>query len=144
VTAPFDAAVTMHVQMSVSEKAPWFAQIAERMRPGARLAVWEVCRLSDLQPPWPMPWSMDGSDSFLATPSDLRQSIVDAGFVELAWSDETQWVSEWFATQFSPDRAAPVMPQLLADGPSRMINFAVAMTEGVVGIYSGIFIRPED
>src|SRR4051812_9645403 len=40
----FQAAITMHVQMNVQDKTTWFGQIADRLVPGSRLAVWEVCR----------------------------------------------------------------------------------------------------
>ena len=44
---PFDAGFTMHVQMNIEAKRHWFAEIAQRLAPRARFAVWEVCRTSD-------------------------------------------------------------------------------------------------
>lgn len=51
------------------------AELARRLRPGARLAVFEVCRTDDGEPslPLPLPWSLDGGDSHLAT----ADAIVD-------------------------------------------------------------------
>src|SRR4051794_13608828 len=46
-SAGFDAAYTMHVQMNVADKPDFFAQIARRLRTGARLATFEVCRTGD-------------------------------------------------------------------------------------------------
>src|SRR5579875_2749519 len=60
---PFQAAITMHVQMNVQDKAAWFAQIARCLAPGAPLAVWEICQPHAADPggpgglTWPMPWS---------------------------------------------------------------------------------------
>jgi ubiquinone/menaquinone biosynthesis C-methylase UbiE len=44
---PFDAGYTMHVQMNIEAKGQWFAEIAQRLAPRARFAVWEV-RLGQL------------------------------------------------------------------------------------------------
>ena len=84
-----DAALTMHVQMNVADKAAWYRVIADRLKVGGRLAIWEVCRTGAAQPAWPMPWSMDGSDSFLATPDELEEAIVSAGFETVEWEDAT-------------------------------------------------------
>ncbi|HJQ44141.1 MAG TPA: methyltransferase domain-containing protein, partial [Jatrophihabitantaceae bacterium] len=46
----FDAAYTMHVQMNVADKKTFFTDIAQRLRPGARFAVFEVCRTGDTPP----------------------------------------------------------------------------------------------
>ena len=73
--ADFDAAYTMHVQMNVEDKPAFFSGIAKRLRPGARLATFEVCRRGPDDPVFPTPWSIDGSDSFLATPADLHTII---------------------------------------------------------------------
>ncbi len=136
---PFDAAFTMHVQMSVADKRTWFSEIATRLAPHARLAVWEVCRVSEQQPTWPMPWSIDGSDSFLVTPDDLHTVICDAGFASLEWVDETSWVREWFTASFAENQPLPVLPQLIDDGITRMINFAGALSDGTVSVWRGLF-----
>ena len=100
----------MHVQMNVEDKTAWFAQIARCLVPGARLAVWEVCPAG--QPgaglPWPMPWSLDGTDSFVATAGSLRAAIEQGGFTATEWTDETAWVQAWITktsrTACPPDR----------------------------------------
>ncbi len=138
----FDAASLMHVQMNVDDKSAFFAEIAKRLRPGARLAIFEVCRAGDDPPPLPLPWSIDGTDSFLAAPSDLLAVIEDSGFTTLEWVDETPWVIQWFDELGSRLAAAETeasLPALLADGPTRMINFAVALADGTLTVHRGAF-----
>ncbi|HVN51188.1 MAG TPA: class I SAM-dependent methyltransferase [Acidimicrobiales bacterium] len=137
----FDAAITMHVQMSVEDKVAWFSEFAERLRSGGRLAVWEVCRASDDPLQWPMPWSMDGSDSYLATGAELRDAITAAGFDVVEWVDETPWVRAWFAGTISGSQTVPVLPQLLDDGFTRVSHFAGAIEDGRVGIWRGSFVK---
>ena len=50
---PFDAGFTMHVQMNVESKREWFREIARRLAPHAKFAVWEVCRTSSAVLPGP-------------------------------------------------------------------------------------------
>ncbi len=139
----FDAAYTMHVQMNVADKKTYFTEIARRLRPGARLATFEVCLTGESQPTPPLPWSLDGADSYLATSDQLRDTIAASGFEILEWVNETQWVLQWFEDLGKRMAAAAnpaTLPALLNDGPTRMMNFAVALTTGVVSVHRGSFI----
>ncbi|HXA33169.1 MAG TPA: methyltransferase domain-containing protein [Acidimicrobiales bacterium] len=142
---PFDAAYTMHVQMNIEAKRQWFSEIAPRLAPRARFAVWEVCRTSDAELSWPLPWSMDGSDSYLATSDDLRDTILGAGFELVEWVDESGWVTSWFDSTFADGLpSGPTLPLLLEDGFVRMLNFAGAIADGTVGVRRGAFVRSAD
>ncbi len=139
---PFDAGFTMHVQMNVEAKREWFAEIAQRLAPGAAFGVWEVCRTSDAELSWPLPWSMDGGDSHLATSDELFDAIVEAGFEPVKWVDESSWVSAWFDSTFAdgfPD--GPTLPLLLEDGFTRVLNFAGAIADGTLGVWRGAFAQ---
>jgi sarcosine/dimethylglycine N-methyltransferase len=139
----FDAAYTMHVQMNVADKKTYFAEIARRLRPWARFATFEVCLTGATQPTPPLPWSLDGSDSYLTTGTDLRDTIAASGFEILEWVDETQWVIQWFADlgkRLAASESPATLPALLNDGPTRMMNFAVAVTTGVVSVHRGSFL----
>ena len=138
----FDAAYTMHVQMNIADKKAFFAQIAQRLRPGARLAVFEVCRVGEAEPAPPLPWSLDGSDSHLTTAEQLQDAITSCGFELLEWVDETEWVRRWFdtaAARMGAADARATLPALLTDGPTRMMNFAAAIVGGLVSIHRGAF-----
>jgi SAM-dependent methyltransferase len=140
---PFDAAVTMHVQMNVEDKRAWFAAIAKVLAPAGRLAIWEVCTTTGRQPPWPMPWSLDGSDSFLSTPADLKQAITSGGFDVVEWRDETAWVNTWSATTLGGDAPRPglILPMLLEDGITRVMNFSTALQDGTLTVIRGTFTK---
>lgn len=138
----FEAAYTMHVQMNVADKRAFFTAIADRLRPGSRLAVFEVCRAGADDPELPLPWSIDGSDSFLATPDELRGSIEQAGFEAAEWADETGWALEWFhAVGGRMTQSGPTLPTLLTDGVTRVLNFAGALSNNVLTIHRGAFVR---
>jgi ubiquinone/menaquinone biosynthesis C-methylase UbiE len=139
---PFDAGFTMHVQMNIEAKRQWFVEIAQRLAPRARFAVWEVCRTSDAELSWPLPWSMDGSDSHLATSDNLRDAVLGAGFELVEWVDESAWASSWFDTTFAEGLpSGPTLPMLLDDGFARVLNFAGALADGTLGVRRGAFLR---
>jgi cyclopropane fatty-acyl-phospholipid synthase-like methyltransferase len=140
----FDAAYTMHVQMNVADKKTFFSEIARRLRPGAHFAVFEVCRTGDAEPTPPLPWSLDGTDSFLATADELLTTIQSCGFELLEWIDETEWVRHWFehaAARMAAAAARATLPALLNDGPTRMLNYAAGIANNVVSIHRGTFTR---
>lgn len=138
----FDAAYTMHVQMNVADKSAFFAAIASRLRTGARMATFEVCRSGADDPVYPAPWSVDGTDSFLATPADLHATIEDCGFQTVEWVDETAWILQWFeglGARLAAAKTAATLPALLTDGPTRMMNYAGALSDGTLTVHRGAF-----
>lgn len=140
----FDAGYTMHVQMNVADKVAFFTGIASRLREGARLAVFEVCRTGHEDPALPLPWSIDGSDSYLVSSDELLGSIEGSGFEAVEWVDETGWIMQWFqdlGTRLADAGTAATLPALLTDGPARMMNFAAAIGAGLLSVHRGAFVR---
>ncbi|WP_329123684.1 SAM-dependent methyltransferase [Streptomyces sp. NBC_01465] len=141
--APFAAALTMHVQMNVQDKTTWFHHIAERLTPGAHLAIWDVCQPDDAaELHWPMPWSLDGTDSFVVPAETLRTRIEDAGFTTTEWMNESAWVQNWITRTFADGLPeGPSLPMLLDDGYTRLINYATALTDGTLEVWRGCFTK---
>jgi SAM-dependent methyltransferase len=138
----FQAAITMHVQMNVQDKTAWFAHIARCLALGARLAIWEVCQPPQADLPWPMPRSLDGTDSFVVTAGSLRASIEQAGFAAAEWTNDTAWVQAWITRTFANGLpAGPALPMLLDDGYSRVLNATAALGFGSLEIWRGAFTR---
>ena len=124
------------------DKKAFFTEIAGRLRPGGRLATFEVCRSGAEDPAFPAPWSIDGTDSFLETPADLLTTIQNSGFETVEWVDETAWVVQWFqelGIRLAVADTRATLPALLTDGPTRMMNFASAVADGVLTIHRGSF-----
>ena len=139
---PFDAALTMHVQMNVRDKTTWFRHIAERLAPGARLVLWEVCQPHRAALRWPMPWSLDGTDSFVVSPDTLLAHVEGAGFTVIEWTNESAWVQDWITRTFASGLpAGPALPMLLDDGYTRVINYATALTDGSLEVWRGCFTK---
>jgi sarcosine/dimethylglycine N-methyltransferase len=141
-TQPYDAAITIHVQMNVEGKTAWYRSIAEHLRPGATLGIWEVCTTTGADLDWPMPWSVTGDDSYLATSDELRAAIEDAGFTAAEWLEDDIWLKEWFSALVA-NGSAPGNAGLsvIDNGPVRAANFAGAFMSGQVTVVRGILTR---
>lgn len=137
---PFAAAITMHVQMNVRSKTAWYSGIRRALAPGGRLAVWEVCQPGSAALNWPMPWSSDGSDSFLVSAETLRDAISGAGFAVGEWTNESGWVQDWLAAaRDGGPLSGPALPMLLDDGYARVLNYVAALADGTLEVWRGSF-----
>jgi SAM-dependent methyltransferase len=130
--------------MNVADKQGFYTEIARRLRPGARLVVFEVCRSRDARGelPLPLPWSLDGTDSHLATADELRDAIQAGGFTVLDWTDESAWLRQWFddfGRRLAAGSAKAGLSQLLTDGTARLLNFAAAVAAGELTVHRGVF-----
>lgn len=138
----FQAAITMHVQMNVQDKVSWFEHIGRRLAPGARLAIWEPCDPRRHELSWPMPWSLDGSDSFVVDAESLRTAVEQAGFSTIEWTQQSTWVQAWISkTMGGGLPTGPALPMLLDDGYTRVINYATALTNGTLDVWRGCFTK---
>lgn len=143
-TELYDAAITIHVQMNVEGKAAWYRSIADHLRPGAILGVWEVCTTTGSNLTWPMPWSVTGVDSHLATSDALRSNLESAGFTTTEWVEDDAWLREWFTALFATGNApANAGLSVIDNGPVRAANFAGAFMSGQLTVVRGTLTRDD-
>ena len=79
----FDGAYTQHVTMNVADRAQFFGEAHRVLKPGAFFALTEHGLGPTGNPHYPVPWSMDGSGSYLASPSETRALLEAAGFEDV-------------------------------------------------------------
>jgi SAM-dependent methyltransferase len=104
----FDVVWTEHVQMNIADKQAFYAEIARVLVPRGRLLFHDIFR-GEGGPLWfPVPWSEDGSISFLAAPDAVRDILAALGFSLLDWEDKSQQSLDWFAA--ASDRLASAGP----------------------------------
>lgn len=107
----FDVAWTQHTTMNIKDKAALFNEIRRVLRPGGRLALYEIIAGSVEPPHFPVPWAGDPSINFLVPVSKMKQLLREAGFNELEWRDVTPPSLEWFRAMVAR------MAQRRADAP---------------------------
>jgi ubiquinone/menaquinone biosynthesis C-methylase UbiE len=79
----FDGALTQHVTMNVADRPGFFREAYRVMKPGAFFALTEQGMGPNANPLFPAHWSLDGSGSFLVTPSETRAFLEEAGFRDI-------------------------------------------------------------
>jgi SAM-dependent methyltransferase len=136
--ASADRVLLVHVQMNLADKRALARSIAHVLAPGGLLLVWEVCRLGSPDLTWPLPWSLDGSDSHLVTSDELRHAFEQAGLTIESWEDCSQWTSAWFQRALATPPTGPALVQLLHQGPERVRNFARAIGDHRLAIVRGV------
>ena len=86
----FDGAYTQHVTMNVADRTQFFGEAYRVLKPGAFFALTEHGLGPTGNPHYPVPWSMDGSGSYLMSPSETRTLLEAAGFEDVLVEDTGQ------------------------------------------------------
>lgn len=79
----FDGGYAQHVTMNIADRARFFAEAARVLKPGAFFAVTEHGLGAGGQPHYPVPWSEDGTGSYLVPPEETRRLLGAAGFTDI-------------------------------------------------------------
>lgn len=83
----FDIAWTQAVWQNLEDKRRVAEEIHRVVRPGGRLALFEVGAGPGGELHFPVPWADDATQSFLVGPGEMRVLLADAGFDELCWQE---------------------------------------------------------
>lgn len=125
-----DAAMTVHVAMNIADKPALCAEAFRVVRPGGRFVVYDVLQGEGGDVHYPVPWANDSSTSFLATPGQMRDHLVAAGFEVLSEVDSSDESLTWFQqmrARIERDGPPPVtFAAFLGDAFGRMAANQVA------------------
>jgi SAM-dependent methyltransferase len=97
--ASFDHAWTQHVAMNIANRARLYGEIHRVLKPGGRLAIYDVVKGEGGDLIFPVPWARVPEISFLVTPDAMRAALTAAGFSELSFEDKTEPGLAWYAEQ---------------------------------------------
>jgi SAM-dependent methyltransferase len=95
----FDHAWTQHVAMNIADRARLYGEIRRVLKPGGRLAIYDVAQGEGGAVIFPVPWARVAEISFLMTPAAMRAALKEAGFAELSFEDKTEAGLAWYAEQ---------------------------------------------
>ena len=141
--ASFDLAWTQHSSMNIADKRGLYSEIARLLRPGGRLALYEIMAGAAGEPPhYPIPWARDPATSFLAPPATIRALLAELGFRELSWEDLTTTIA---ATPGAapPVAATPGLHLVLGDDfRERSRNMGRSLAEGRIALIRTVLTRP--
>jgi ubiquinone/menaquinone biosynthesis C-methylase UbiE len=92
----FDAAMTIHAVMNIPDKPAVYREARRVLRPAGAFAIYDVLQGEGGDVLFPVPWARDPSISHLATPEEMRDMLVSAGFEMLDEVDSTEESLRWF------------------------------------------------
>ncbi|MFQ5774257.1 MAG: class I SAM-dependent methyltransferase [Kiloniellaceae bacterium] len=93
--ASFDVVWTQHAAMNIADKATLYAEMHRVLKPGGRLALYDILAGPGGPAHFPVPWAGEPSISFLVTPEEMRMHLEAAGFEVAAWRDVTAPALRW-------------------------------------------------
>jgi SAM-dependent methyltransferase len=139
--ASFDAAYTQHVAMNIEDKAGLYAEIARVLKPGAAFGIYDLLQGEGGEPMFPVPWARTPETSFLASATQMRSLLADAGFEIVSAYDSTEEGRAWFvamqkrAAEGGPSPLGahvllgPDFPEMVASQVRNLIEGRIAPTE---------------
>jgi ubiquinone/menaquinone biosynthesis C-methylase UbiE len=95
----FDLLWTQHTAMNIADKTQLYAELWRVLKPGGKLAIYDILAGKGGAVHFPVPWARDPEISHLLTPQQLRDTLVSRGFEIQSWHDASEKGRAWFRRQ---------------------------------------------
>ncbi len=145
----FDIVWTQHTAMNIPDKPLFYHELWRVLKPGGRLALYDILAGSGGESHFPVPWARDPSISFLLTSEQLLNTLSATGFEVCIWRDVTDSGRSWFRQQREKIRLEGVPSyglQLLlgSDFRSMAHNQVLNLEEDRISLIEAVVRRPAE
>lgn len=145
----FDVVITEHAQMNISDKQQFYLELARALKPGGRFLFHDIFRGDGAPPIYPAPWAEDESLSSLATASEARSLIEQAGLDVVDWRTKVQESIAFFqavSERISANGPPPIGIHLLVgnNANEKLKNYVRNMGESRVSVGLGMAQKPTE
>ncbi len=141
--AAFDLVWTQHSSMNIADKRGLYAEAYRVLRPGGRLALFEIMAGPQEPVHYPVMWARDASISFLSPPKAVHTLLTDLGFGTVQWDDLTDTVVAAAQGRPAPTAASPGLHLVLgADVIERVRNMGRNFAEHRTALIRAVLTRP--
>lgn len=140
----FDVAWTQHVVMNIGDRAGFYAEAYRVLKPGGRLAFFDVLEGNGKALDFPVPWANTPAISFLYTPEQTRDFLRNAGFEEVTWQDATEQYLRAFDTLASVVEENPFSLQIVLGQElgQKIRNIGAAIKDGRLRLARAVYRKP--
>jgi ubiquinone/menaquinone biosynthesis C-methylase UbiE len=144
--ATFDIVWTQHASMNIPDKSTLYREMWRVLRPGGKLAIYDILAGPGGDVHFPVPWARDPSTSFLITSRQLLDTLRKVGFEIDIWRDVTQSGRSWFRHMQETRKDGPRslgLQLLLGPDFSRMAhNQFLNLEEDRIALIEAVVRRP--
>ncbi|MEM9331882.1 MAG: class I SAM-dependent methyltransferase [Pseudomonadota bacterium] len=131
----FDGIVNFHVAMNIDDRSTLYNEFFRVLKPGAFLCIFDVLKGPGNGMRYPVPWSEDGTTSFLRSRNEMLELLKTSGFKISAEENLREFALEFFAKVFANAASAegppPVGLHLLTgkNSPEKFQNYYHALQD---------------
>lgn len=128
----FDVVWTQHVAMNIADKPALYRELRRVLRPGGRLAFFDIVGGSGEPLHFPVFWADTPDLSHLIGADEVRLAVESAGFGVDSWEDLTDAAAAFFKqVAAGPPPDSPLgLPLFVSDFPTKAANVGRNIAEG--------------